>query len=197
MPQCCCNDDKCLSRPSGKKDFEQLLEKIIKIESDMFVSVNDGGDKADCQSQLKTFHAMRYMSFAVLSYDTLQSYFEDLNFAVQDGRNLVKEKYARMDNLIPVFNENPAIDKIVEIESEWMKELHDRYPHAIQYSQQFSNYEHSELETYSDETLELYLKDVTTAKLAKINLIESRYKILYGKMGFKSLEEVENKAVAK
>ena len=158
MPKCCCNDDKCLSRPSREKDMKALLEKIIKIEEDMFVAVNEGGDKVDCQSQLKTFHAMRYMSFAVLSYDTVQSYWEDLNFALQDGRNLVKEKYARMDNLIPVFNENPAIDKIVEIECGWMKELHEKYPHAIQFGPQFANYEHSELETYSDETLELYLK---------------------------------------
>ena len=191
MACCKCNDDRCLSRP---KDKDALLEKIIAAEEKMFVAVNDGGEKVDCQSQLKTFRAMRHMSFAVLSLDTLQSYWEDLNFAIQDGRNLVAEKYARMDNLIPVFNTNSHIDKIVEIEVGWMKELNAKYPHAVQFGPQFANYEHSELETYSDETLVNYYKDVSMAKLSGINLIEQRYTILYTGMGYKSLAEVEERA---
>ena len=102
------------------------------------------------------------MSFTVLSGETLQSYYEDLRFALQEQRNLVWEKYARMDNLIPVINENWLIPKIVEIETEWMETLHKRFPHAIQNGPQFANYERSELETYSDQTLELYYRDVLT-----------------------------------
>ena len=102
-----------------------------------------------------------------------------------------------MDNLIPVINENCLIPKIVEIETEWMETLHKRFPHAIQNGPQFANYERSELETYSDQTLELYYRDVLTAKQCQINLAEERYKILYKNMGFNSLEEVEAKAVGK
>lgn len=192
MAACCCNDDKCLSRP---KDRTGLLARIIAMEAEMFVAVNDQDNKVECQSQMKTFQAMREMSFSVLSLDTLQSYWEDLNFAKQEGRNLVKEKYARMDNLIPAINDSPAIDKIVAIEVEWLKELHERYPHAIQYSEDFANYEHSELETYSGATLVLYLRDVESAKIARVNLVEKRYLYLYKGMGFKSLQEVEDKAV--
>lgn len=163
----------------------------------MFIKVNEGHGKADCQNQLKTFYAMRYMSFAVLSRETLQSYYEDLRFALQEKRNLVLEKYARMDDLIPVINESRLIPKIVEIETEWIEALQKCYPHAIQSSNQFANYERSELETYSDQTLELYYRDILTAKQCQINLVEERYKILYKGMGFDSLEAVEAQAAGK
>lgn len=194
MTGCCCCDTRKIYSDEEK---QKLLDKIIKIEEEMFVKVNDGHEKVDCQSQLKTFYAMRHMSFAVLSGETLQSYYEDLRFALQEDRNLVMEKYARMDNLIPEINENSLIGKIVEIEVEWMKELNKRYPHAIKISPAFSNYERSELETYSDQTLELYYRDVLTAKKCQINLVEERYKILYKGMGFDSLEAVEEKAAGK
>ena len=192
MESCCCS-----RTIRSREEKEALLQKIIAREEDMFIKVNEGREKADCQTQLKTFRAMRYMSFAVLSYDTLQSYYEDLCFAVQEQRNLIVEKYARLEDLIPVINESRLIPKIVEIETAWMRELHEKYPHAIQISPQFASYEHCELETYSDATLALYHRDVQTAKSCHINLVEERYKILYQGMGFASLAEVEAKAAAK
>lgn len=186
---CCCENIKCYSDAEKK----EILDKIVKIEEKMFVEVKSA-EPIDCQSMLKTFQAMRSMSFAPLSGATLHSYWEDLMFAVNEGRNLVMEKYARMDNLIPVINENPLIGKIVALESEWMKALNERYPHAIQYDNGFARYAHSELETYSDQTLELYYADLVKAQRAKINLVEARYLYLYSRMGFKSLEEVEEKA---
>ena len=107
----------------SKAAKEKILEEIIDMEEKMFVEVNKQGEKADCQSQLKAFRSMRHMSFAVLSGETLKSYWEDLHFAIEEGRNLVVEKYARMDNLIPVISEHSAIAKIVDIESTWMQEL--------------------------------------------------------------------------
>lgn len=192
MTCCCCNERLELTDDQRKA----LLNKIIKIEEDMFVNVNSGLSKVECQSQLKTFHAMRNMSFGVLSNDTLQSYYEDLRFAVQEGRNLVMEKYARMDDLIPPLSDNALIDKIVEIENAWMENLHRRYPHAVGMSPKFSNYERSELETYSDATLNYYYQDVDAAQKAGVNLVEERYKMLYKGMGFASLQEVEARAAA-
>ncbi|MDY6029144.1 MAG: DUF4125 family protein [Acidaminococcaceae bacterium] len=187
----------CNRRCYSEQEKNELLEKIIAIEAEMFVKVNEGqSDKVECQKQLKTFHAMRYMSFAVLSGETLQAYWEDLQFALQDERNLVMEKYARMDDLIPVINESGMIDDIVAVEVEWMTDLHARYPLSINMSPAFARYARCELETYSDQTLELYLRDVLEAKKMNINLVEERYKILYRGMGFKSLEEVEAKAAA-
>jgi len=40
------------------------------------------------------------------SKEMLESYFDDLVIAQKKGRNLVTEKYARMDNLIPPNFEN-------------------------------------------------------------------------------------------
>lgn len=188
----CCGCERLQLSP---EDRQRLMNRIIDMEADMFVKVNEGKtDKAECQTQLKTFRSMRNMSFAVLSDETLQSYYEDLKFAVLDGRNLVMEKYARMDNLIPPLNDNGLIDEIVRIEKGWMQELHAKYPHAIGMSPQFENYEHSELETYSDETIASYHRDVVTARQMGLNLVEARYKVLYQGMGFKSLDEVEAKA---
>lgn len=63
-------------------------------------------------------------------------------------------------------------------------------------SPQFENYERSELETYSDETITSYYLDVATARQMGLNLVEARYNVLYRGMGFTSLEEVEAKAAA-
>lgn len=190
---CCCNDEK---KVYSKAEKDGILEKIIAIETKMFVEVNQG-QKVECQNQLKAFHVMRYMSFAVLSGETLQSYWEDLKFAILEGRNLVKEKYARMDNLIPILNNNPVITKIVAVENVWMKEVHEQYPLIVKYDQQFTNYETCELETYSDQTLDMYYRDVVVAKQLNINLVAERYRILGQKMGYPSLEELQARAAAK
>lgn len=156
----------------------------------MFISVRTS-EPSSCQQMLKTFYAMRWMSHSVLSVDTLQSYFQDLVIATTVGRNLVTEKYARMDNLIPPLQENEAIDDIIRMEKEWMQRLHEKYPLIVQCDGKFSNYAAGELETYSKATLTLYKRDVALAYDQKINLVEQRYLNLYKSMGFKDLDEVE------
>lgn len=187
MGRCC-----CYQHIVDKKEKNEILDKIIKIEEDMFKEVNsDFEEKASCQDQLKTFRRMRYMSFIVLSSETLQSYYEDLRFALKNDRNLMWEKYARMDDLIPSLNDSPMIDEIIAIEESWLKDVHEKYPLAVNYSPSFKRYAKGELETYSKATLELYLKDLKLAQRAKENLIKQRYEVLYKLMGFKSLDEVE------
>lgn len=175
---------------------EEVIRKIVEIELDMFTKVKTA-EPAPCQQQLKTFKLMRQMSHFVLATDTLESYLEDLIKAQAAGRNLVTEKYARMDNLIPPINTNPIIDDIVRIESAWMKELHEKYPNAIKIKGGFSNYAASELETYSNRTLKYYYRDVFTALQEGENLAEKRYIYLYQALGYKSLEEVEHHAKTK
>ena len=84
-------------------DRKQLLEKIIAREAAMFIAVK-ASEPADCQEMLKTFYLMREMSHSVLAADTLTSYLQDLETAAAAGRNLMTEKYARMENLIPSLN---------------------------------------------------------------------------------------------
>lgn len=175
------------------EERNKIIEDIIDIEEKMFVGVQ-AEEPAACQSMLKTFRAMRRMSFSVLEPDTLASYLEDLREAVNAGRNLVMEKYARMDNLIPLLKDSETIYQIVNIEKEWMKELNECYPLSIKFDDKFTNYETSELETYSDHTLSLYYRDLFTAYKGGANLCEKRYLNLYKELGFNSLEEVEARA---
>lgn len=177
------------------EEKNKRIENIINIEERMFVAVQTE-EPAACQSMLKTFRAMRRMSFSVLAPDTLASYLEDLQDAEEAGRNLVMEKYARMDNLIPVLKDSETIYQIVNIERCWMKELHECYPLSIKFDDNFTNYETSELETYSDHTLSLYYRDLFIAYTGGANLCEKRYLNLYKELGFNSLEEVEAKAKA-
>lgn len=174
-------------------DRKQLLQTIIAREAEMFVTVKTS-EPADCQTMLNTFRMLRAMSHSVLADDTLASYLQDLETAAATGRNLMTEKYARMENLIPQLNENELIGKIVDIEREWLSAVHKKYPLTVAVDGGFTTYAVCELETYSDETLNLYYRDIFLAATQKRNLVEERYRYLYCNLGFKDLEEVETLA---
>lgn len=74
-------------------------------------------EPALCQDLPETFEIMREMNHSVLSLESLKSYLNDLNVALSKKRNLLTEKYARMNNTIPPLNNNPLIKEIVSIEA--------------------------------------------------------------------------------
>jgi len=132
------------------------------------------------------------MSHTVLAADTLASYQKDLKRAEKDGRNVLTEKYARMDNLIPPLSDNPLIGKIVSIEADWMDILQQRFPKTFRGNRTpFEIYLCSELETYSDDTLALYYRDVTAALEKGKNLTEERYRLLFQSLGYSGIDQVE------
>ena len=53
-------------------------------------------------------------------------------------------------------------------------------------------YLRSELETYSDRTLELYLRDLTSALDEGINLTAERYTYLFKQLGYNSINDMEH-----
>jgi hypothetical protein len=135
---------------------------------------------------------MRRMTHSVLSTETLESYLGDLQRANAEGRNLLTEKYARMDNRIPPLKSNRSIDDIVKLEARWMKELSQKYPRSFKGgSAGFTVYLSSELETYSDETLKLYVSDVSGAEKEGRNLAEERYTWLSRQLGYDSIDDME------
>ena len=178
---------------TGTKDKWALINAIIEHELTMFQSVNSRPDAGqDCQQRPETFRLMRWMHHSVLSEATLAAYLEDLEAAVALERNLVTEKYARMENQIPALKDNPLIFRIAEAECAWMKELRERYPHVIQGdADSFRNYLVSELETYSDDTLARLWGDVQAAMVRGLNLPQMRYRNLFKRLGYESLEAVE------
>lgn len=175
-----------------KRERGDLLDEIISLELRMFLAVEPSIPSA-CQEQPETFKLMRRAGHHVLSTDTLESYLNDLLEAADEGRNLMTQKYARIDNLIPCLNNSPLIDTIVEAEGRWLKELEEKYPLTFRGRSDYAAgiYLRSELETYSDKTLELYLKDVRNAIEEGRNLTAERYTFLFQQIGYKSIDDME------
>lgn len=176
---------------------EILIGQIIDLEWQMFSQVK-AERLSECQNQPGTFRTMRWMSHCVLPPAVLHSYLEDLKTARKAGRNLMTEKYARMQGLIPPLKDNPLIDDIVEVESGWLRELIARYPRTFPRALAgFSNYAQCELETYSDQTIHLYWGHVIMALRTGLNLVRERYACLFGQMGLGTIEEVEKGLAAR
>ena len=176
-----------------RNQHEELVDAIIKFELDMFQEVRTA-EPSLCKDSPETFKVMRRMTHSVLSTKTLESYLEDLHKAKAEGRNLLTEKYARMDNRIPPLKTNRFLDDIVKLESRWMRELSQKYPHIFTGgSGSFDLYLSSELETYSDETLKLYFGDVSRAEKEGRNLAEERYTKLSQQIGYSSINDMERK----
>ncbi len=171
----------------------ELVSRIVEIELDMFERVRTS-EPALCQEKPEAFKSMRAMTHSVLSKETLESYLEDLRQANMDGKNLLTLKYARMEGKIPPLKKNPIINDIVKIEENWMMELSLKYPRVIKGTPGFSTYLSSEFETYSDKTIDLYFADTSNAQKEGRNLAEERYNWLFGKIGYGSIVEANEKA---
>ena len=180
---------------------EQLITDILDMEWAMFQRVHSESP-ASCQSMPDNFRKIRGSLFAACSREVLASYLSDLTIGQAQGRNFLVEKYARMDNRIPRLNDNPLIDIIVNIETAWQEDIKFRYPalydrvcrstDAIDDGSNFSIYLRSELETYGDRTIELYLDHVKQAWEKGESLAEISLQQLVRKCGYRDLDHAEN-----
>jgi len=181
---------------------QNLISNIMEIEWAMFTSVRNRGGRASCQEDPDTFRIIRTSTFMTWSEATLESYLGDLNRAKESGRNLMTEKYARMEGLSGPLDAEvlERIDKIVKQECLWAQELMAKYPNAKMarpiYSSQDTpyvvsseTYSRGELATYSKETLELYLQDILEMKGKDLNRIELAIALMTKKFSEKSGEE--------
>ena len=110
--------------------------------------------------------------------------------------NLMTEKYARINGLLPFSGIHPLIDDIIKIEVNWQKEIVQKYPHIFIDTttcgvSDFEIYLRSEIETYSYKTLEYLFRDVSEALIEEKNLTKEIYIKAFQKLGYNSLEEVE------
>ncbi len=177
----------------SEKKQEILLGKIIRKELDMFLAVNSRGGKSPCQDRPESFCLMREMTHGVLPESFLQAYLCDLQQAERDGRNLMTEKYALMDSLIPPLSDAPQLAEIVDIESEWRREVAAQFPRSVQPGghEGFCLYLGCELQTYSLKSLKAYLAALRAARSEGRNLVRERYEILMQRLGYESLEACE------
>lgn len=169
-----------------------IIDDIVKREFDMFQRVRTQIPNW-CKEHTHNFKQLRVATHSVLSIGTLKSYHRDLLAAEDNDKNLVELKYARMDHLVPCLNISPIIDKIVEIEGRWLRELEERYPLLFKDASGLNGRFNlrSELETYSDQTIESYCDDILAAVAEGENLAAKRYTSLIRQMGYNSLDDME------
>ena len=145
---------------------------------------------------LPAFKRMRQMTYVVLSEQTLQSWLNDLQIAERYGRNPLMEKYALIAGQIAPLKENPLIGKIVEQEMQWMDALSKNYPKLIKREAQtvelFEKYAQSELQSWSDASIELYWQDVQCGAAKQENFAQLRYEWLAKSLGKSCLQELED-----
>lgn len=178
-----------------------LLNEILDLEWDMFVRVKSAYP-VSCQSSPDEFRAIRGRVFEMWSEKMLNAYLEQLQTAKELGRNLLTEKYARMDNLIPPLTENIHIDEIVKISEQWQRDLQQRYPVLFSFccrgmnptgdGSNFSVYLSSELETYGDLVIDLYYQNVKSADAQGRNMSAEALLRLVQTSGYRDLRHAES-----
>ena len=181
---------------------EDIIERILAKELKMFLSV-PSVRKSSCQDYPESFKLHRRAQFSCWSRETLESYRHDLERAEEKGINLMTQKYARMDNLIPPLSSNPLIDTIVGYHCAWQRSMMKKYPGIMcggrplssaedsAFLTSFETYLRGELETYSDTTLELLNFDILDKNAKGISMAEELYTFLVKDKGYDSLDEAE------
>ncbi len=183
---------------------EEVVEQIVALEEKMFLSVRAEAP-ASCRSDPETFRIMRRAQFSAWPPEALISYYQDLEGAVSDGRNLMTIKYARMDDIIPPLTDNPDVSEIVVAQLDWQRELLEKYPRLMGrarpvaemgVSVSFEKYLRSELETYSDRTLSCLKRAVEQMRQSGENMSEKIYRRMVRELGYDSIQEADQAAAA-
>lgn len=197
------------------------IEKIIKLEWDMFQEVENIGGRASCQDDFETFEIMRRSQYTNWTPKMRDCWLSFLSECRNNGRNLVMEKYARMMEytdtayydrvLAPALPKVPRsnyllVNKITDRLVLWEKDFSARYPNLAGKSRpvtadgdasgftSMETYARGELLTYPTELLELYLAytDELAADGKSLSvMIEDTMVKLYG---YESIDDAEKRA---
>lgn len=174
---------------------ERLVNQILEIEVRMFQRVPTA-DEPSCRAHMEDMKLHRRGQFAGWSEKTCASYLKDLRRADAAGENLMTVKYARMDDLTPPRSSNPRINDIAARCAEWQEAFIREFPNIMRAGRDmgdFTNYLKSELETYSDATLELLWADTEARRESGINMSVEVYRYLARQSGYESLEAMERR----
>ena len=198
----------------------ELIKEIVALEWEAFDKVRNEGGRAGCQNDHRTFEIMRKSQYMTWPRELLVSYIEDFKAANGVGWNMITEKYGRMmestapDEWNKIKGDFPAIspekkqiiEAIVAIQVGWMEDFADKYPKAagnarsihtstdMEYNTSYETYLRGEISTYSDETLKLYGAFIAGLAREERNLAYMTMLNTVKLYGYKSLEELEEKA---
>ncbi len=198
--------------------MNDIISNIIDIEFSMFNKTKNKGGSAPCQHDYKTFYIMRCSQFKTWNEKLLKSYFQDLQDAIIENRNIVTEKYAFMmestcpDEYLEIAHFLPEITKetdekiseIVKINIEWEREIDTNFPvfrsHGrpltrakdTPYTTSVETYLRGELKSYSATTISLYHSFVLSCKESGRNLARENADFIAQAYGYSSLEAAEN-----
>ncbi len=198
-----------------KTKLDERINDIIEIEWNMFQEVNGLNGRASCQDDATTFYIMRYSQHASHSLNTINSYFNDLQLALQNNQNLIQNKYGYMmeytdydtyketiePNLPTTENEKlELIQKIVDLSKQQNEEMRTQYPMIASRSRPVSSnanctssstYSIGELKTYSIKTLQNVLNDYYNALALGENIVSNIVETTMKFYGYTSLDSVE------
>lgn len=200
-------------------DKNKLIDNIVLLEWKQFQATQNEGGRASCQDDFETFNIMRQSQYLAWYDDVTESYYNDLLTAESKPWNLVTEKYARMmESTAPEEYKNLAdklpklsperiekqeqiISKRVKWEEDFAKKfpaLHDtaRPIHTSQDTQwetSFETYARGEISTFSDKTVDLYLKMVEDMDSKGQNLSEITVLYMVKFYGYESLEKANER----
>ena len=162
-----------------------VLAEIVERELAMFLATSNEGGVSVCQTRPDTFRAMRKMAHSAHDDALLESYLADLRQAEADGRNVMVEKYARMDDRLPPLSTSPLLDQIADAEEAFLHEAQRLYPNVVKSNGQgmFRRYLRCELETLSPRTLALYAAQIDRARRESRNLVVERHDYLMRLLG--------------
>lgn len=161
---------------------ERFIEEIIHAEWIAFDQVQNEGGRASCQDDFPTFSIMRKSQYMAWEQDMLEEYLYHFVTSLQEGRNLITEKYGRMmestspQRYAQIQAHFPTLsaqrkqiqEEIIRIQVGWMEEVSLQYPkfagnarsiHTAEdslYNTSYETYLRGELSTYSEELLAMY-----------------------------------------
>jgi len=201
---------------------QELIDKVLACEWDMFTSVPSADGRAICQDDYESFRIMRLAQASILSEEVLSSYLNDLQSAKEHGRNLMTEKYGRMmeytfpgeyeriQKLLPGVTEQAKnlAAQIVSVFTQWSSQIQAKYPALAAIGRpadssgdaygiiSSESYLRCELLTMSERTLQLYAEYVDAQKAHGVNLQQAILEKTVAQYGYESLEQAnENVAV--
>lgn len=197
---------------------ELRIQEIIQEEWLQFQVIQNRGGRAGCQDDWKQFEIMRKSQFMTWPEPILDSYFEDLQKAKTEGRNLLFEKYAwMMESTSPEeFREiqcslpqitwirKSRIDRTAYIQARWGEAFAADYPWIAgsgrifytkddkPWATSIETYTRGELLSYSENTEAQYSEFILNHEEQGVNLTKEVRGNMVRLNGFQSLEHCES-----